>query len=61
MYNIALPSIAKTNNPTLCYVMLAFVAGAFCGVLYMMLRHQHETRKRKKSGLSPHTGRHGNH
>lgn len=61
MYSFTLPTIDKSTNPALVYVLLAAVGVAIGFVCYMMLRHQHRTRKAKKHGDSPHTGHHGNH
>lgn len=56
-----IPMTVKTTQPILTYVLLAAVCAAIVCVCYMMFRHEHRTRKARKKGHSPHTGRHGNH
>ncbi|MDD5302370.1 MAG: hypothetical protein PHS14_04600 [Elusimicrobia bacterium] len=61
MNPLTIPMMVKTNQPVLTFVLLALVGAAIVGVCYLMLRHQHHTRKRKKNGRNNHTGHHGNH
>ena len=62
MNSIILPTVQKSSSNSLAaWIFLALVLGAIVCVLYWMGRHQHRTRKARKLGLSPHTGRHGNH
>ncbi len=61
MNPITIPMIVKNHHPVLTWVLLAAVGVAIAFITYMMLRHQHRTRKAKKQGDSPHTGHHGNH
>lgn len=62
MNSIILPTVQKSgSNSLLASVLLILVLCAICYVVYWMGKHQHRTRKAKKSGQSPHDGRHGNH
>ncbi len=61
MDSITLPMIAKTSHPVLTAVLLVIVGSMIAGVLYLLLRQRRRTRAAKKSGATPHTGRHGNH
>lgn len=61
MNPITTPMMVKGHQPVLAAILLVLIAAAFLGVCYLMLRHQHHTRKRKKAGRSDHTGHHGNH
>lgn len=61
MNPITIPMMVKSSQPVLAAVLLALVGAAFAGVCYLMLRHEHHARKRKKHGHSNHTGHHGNH
>lgn len=61
MNPLTVPMIVKATNPVLTAVLLAIIGLLIGCVLYMMFRHEHRTRKARKRGDSPHTGRHGNH
>lgn len=61
MNPITIPMMVKSQQPVLTFVMLALVIAAFAGVCWLLGRHHHHARKRKKHGQSPHTGHHGNH
>ena len=61
MNTLTIPFIVKGHHPILTAVLLALVGVAIGFVVYMLLRHQHRTRKARKQGHSPHTGHHGNH
>lgn len=61
MNPITIPMMVKGHQPVLAAVLLALIGAAFLGVCFLMARHQHHARKRKKHGHSPHTGHHGNH
>jgi hypothetical protein len=61
MNPITIPMIAKSSNPLVTTVLFTAVVAAIGFVLYLMLRHEHRTRKARKKGHSPHTGHHGNH
>lgn len=61
MNPITVPMMVKQSHPVMTGILLVLVLAAIVGVCFMMLRHQHHTRKRKKAGHSDHTGHHGNH
>ncbi len=61
MNPITIPMMVKQSHPVMTAVLLVLVLAAILGVCFLMLRHQHHARKRKKHGHSPHTGHHGNH
>ncbi len=61
MDSVTAPMIVKDSQSITALILLAIVAATFGYVLYLMLRHQRRTRKARKRGRSPHTGRHGNH
>lgn len=61
MNPITIPMMVKGSQPVLAAVLLALVAAAFLGVCFLLGRHHHRARKRKKHGHGNHTGHHGNH
>ena len=61
MYSIAIPTIVKTTNPFVTFVLLGLVGAAIGFVAYMMFRHHRRASHARKHGHSPHTGHHGNH
>lgn len=61
MNPITVPMIVKSSQPVLTAVLLAIIGVLIGCVLYLLFRHEHRTRKARKGGHSPHTGRHGNH
>lgn len=61
MNPITIPMMTKSSQPVLAAVLLVLVFGAILGVCFLLARHEHRARKRKKAGHSHHTGHHGNH
>lgn len=61
MNPITIPMMTKSSQPVLTAVLLAAVIAAFVCVCFLMARHEHRSRKRKKNDHGNHAGRHGNH
>jgi len=61
MNPITIPMMTKSHQPVLTGVLLVLVIAAILGVCFLMARHEHRARKRRKHGHSNHTGHHGNH
>jgi len=61
MNPLTIPMMVKSSSPVLSAVLLTGTLVSILAVCFLLLRHEHRTRKAKKRGDSPHTGHHGNH